>query len=106
DQRDRVASGRAAPYRVEMATLEVPVALDALVRHPAVESGDQRHLAGPVLGSDRPLQRTEVHVGHADEPLAGERRLPAGTIAKAQAAPDGRAADVQLVPVVEHLDVA
>ncbi len=102
DQRDDVGLGAPTRHRMEVAALQLPVAFDALVGDPGVEGGDHRRLARPVLGRDRPLHGAEVRVGHADEPLARQRRLPAGGVAEAHDAPDGRAPDVQLVPVGEH----
>src|ERR1022692_268027 len=46
-----------------------------------------------------------MEVRHAHEPPAAQRRLTAGRVAEAQLADHRRAADIELMPVAEQLDV-
>jgi hypothetical protein len=46
-----------------------------------------------------------VHVGHAHEPAAAQRRLTSGAVAEAQLADDHRGADVELVAIIEQLHI-
>ncbi len=46
-----------------------------------------------------------MHVSHADEAAAFERRLATPVVTEAQAALDRCLADVHLVPVAQQLDV-
>src|SRR5829696_10071697 len=56
-QGDDVGSYRAGQVRFQVPTFELPVARDAPIHNPVVQRGDHRHRAGPVLRSDRPLDR-------------------------------------------------
>ena len=90
---------------MQVAALELPVAGDALVDDARVKRRDNLHRAGPVLGRDGPRERRLVHVGHADEAAACERRLATPAVAEAKPAHHRRVAEVHLVPVAQKLDV-
>ena len=102
-QRDDLgAEGPRADAR-DVAALELVVTRHAAVHHATVDRRDDLHPAGPVLGLEGPLEPGMVHVGHAHEPPAPQRRLPPGPVAEAQCTHDHRVPDVELVPVLEQL---
>ena len=104
-QRDHLGPERPGRGRLEVASLELPVASDTTVGHAPVDRRDDLHVAGPVLGRERPFDARVVHIGHADEPPAPQRRLTAAAVAEPHLPADRRTADVELVPVVERLDL-
>jgi hypothetical protein len=91
--------------RVEVAAFEALVTGDALVRDPAVESGDHLHPPRPVLRSDGPLHRRLVHVGHAHEAPRLERRLAPRPVTEPLVTLEQSVTRVVLLPVGEDLDV-
>ena len=88
-----------------MPALELQVSNDAAVGDPAVDPRDDLHPARPVVRGQRPLDPGEVRVGHAHKPTAGQRRLAAGAVPKANQAARYRPAQVHAVAVVQQLDV-
>ena len=83
-QRDGLRAERSRGDRVEVAALQLAIAGDHLVGHPAVEAGDHLDSTRPVLGCQRPLDAGLVAVGHAHEAAAAQHRLPAGAVTEAQ----------------------
>src|SRR6185437_4017963 len=51
-----------------------------------------------------PLDRGVVNVGHADEPAAFERGLPAAAVTETQLADESRVPDVEVMPVADQFD--
>ena len=88
-----------------MAALQLLVAGDTAIGHPAVDGRDDLDVARPVLRNQRPLDPRVVRVGHADEPAAVERRLPAAEITETNVADDSRVPDVEFVAVTEQIDI-
>ena len=74
-QRDDVRTGDPGALRIEVTSLELPVAGDALVEDPPVERRDDLDRARPVLGREVPGERRLVHAVHADEAPALQPRL-------------------------------
>jgi len=104
-QRDDLRTGRPRRNGVQMTSFEFPVAGHAVVTHPAIERGDDLDLPRPVARDEGPLDTGVMLIGHADEPAAGQRRLPAGAVTKAEVPKDGRVPDVIFVAVGKQLDV-
>ena len=89
-----------------MAGLQLPVAGDTAIAHPAVDRRDHLDVPRPVLRDKRPLDPRVVRVAHADEPAAVQRRFPAGQITETNVADDSRVPDVQFVAVTEQIGSA
>jgi len=89
---------------VQVTAFELLVAGHAAVAHPGVERGDYLDVPGPVLRDEGPLDPGVMHVCHADEPAACQRRLPAAAVTKAEVPNNGRVPDVVFVTVVKQLD--
>ena len=104
-ERDHIGSGQAGTLRIEMPTLELPVAGHAPVEHPRVEPRDHLHLSRPVLRHQLPGDGRQVHPTHAHEPPAREARLAPGVVAEAELAGEQRMANVVGMPVGQQLDV-
>ena len=90
---------------VQVAAFKLPVPCHAAIAHPAVECRDHLDPSRPVLRNERPLDPGVVRVGHADEPAAAQRCLPAAAITKAEMADEGRVPDVKLVTVAQQLHI-
>ena len=86
-----------------MPAVEVAVALDPGVDHPAVQPGADLEGSRPVLGLEGRLQPGQVLVLHADQPALEDHGPPALGVLEAQPAGQRPLAQVQLQAVLQHL---
>ena len=102
-QRDHLWPKRPRGNGVQVAALQLPVAGDTAIAHPAVDRRDDLDVPRPVLRNQRPLDPRVVRIAHADEPAAVQCHLPAAEITETNLADDSRVPDVQFVSVTEQI---
>ena len=104
-QEDDVGLGLRRRNGLEVPSLKLAVALDAVIDDGAVECCAHRKTARPALRRHGHGQSRDMPVLHADEAALFPARGAAAGIAKAQRAQQQPLAQVELLTVVQHLDV-
>ncbi|TWH16406.1 hypothetical protein L618_002400000100 [Rhodococcus rhodochrous J45] len=103
-QHHRIGGGFGGDEAFEVITGQIAVAVDEGVANRTVEHGAELDGAAPVLGHHRGLHRADMRQVHGDEAALDEGGRAALPVAPAQPSGQHRAAQIQVLAVVEQLD--